>query len=80
VRAGTSTLLAPGIQGGDFHAWTPDGVLLQAHGTVLYAWSPGDHAWRQLADLSAQGISLSRLAVSADGTRIDLVGETAGGS
>jgi hypothetical protein len=80
VRAGTSTPLAPGIRGGDFHAWTPDGVLLQAHGAGLYAWSPGAHAWRQIADLSAQGISLSRLAVSPDGTRIALVGETAGGS
>ena len=80
VRAGTSTLLAPGIQGGDFHAWTPGGVLLQAHGAVLYAWSPGDHAWKQVADLSAQGISLSRLAVSPDGTLIALVGETTGGS
>lgn len=83
VRAGTSTLLAPGIQGGDFHAWTPDGVLLQAHGSALYAWSAeaaGGGAWKRIADLSAQGIALTRLAVSPDGARIALVGETAGGS
>lgn len=79
VRTGTSTRVAPGVPGGEFHAWTPDGTLLQAHGGVLYAWSVAADSWRQVADFTDRGITLSRVAVSPDGSRIALVGEAAGG-
>jgi len=80
-RSGSSEPIAPGVQGGDFHAWTPDGMLLQAHEGKLFAFRPGTSAaWEVVADLSALGIRLSRIAVSLDGTWIALVGEGTGGS
>ena len=80
LRDGTSELIVAGVDGGDFHAWTPDGTLLQAHEGRLFAFRPGsDGTWVQIADLSALGIRLSRMAVSPDGTLIALVGEAAGG-
>ena len=75
VRDGTSTLLAPGIQGTEDHAWTPDGTLLQAHGGILYMWRADARAWVQVADLSSEGLTLSRIAVSPDGKHIALVAE-----
>jgi hypothetical protein len=79
-KSGSSEPIAPGVQGGDFHAWTPDGTLLQAHEGKLYAFRPGaSSAWEVVADLSALGIRLSRIAVSPDGTWIALVGEGTGG-
>jgi hypothetical protein len=75
VRDGTSTLVAPGVQGTEDHAWTPDGTLLQAHGAVLYMWRADEGAWAQVADLSAEGLTLSRIAVSPDGAHIALVAE-----
>ncbi len=76
VATGRSELLVEGVEGGDFHAWTPDGTLLQAHEARIYAWRPGAQGWTQFADLSALGIRVSRIAVSPDGSRIALVGET----
>ncbi len=74
---GESELIAEGVQGGDFHAWTPDGVLLQANGSRLYAWDPSaDNAeWEEIADLSHLGIVVTRLSVSPDGMTLALVGE-----
>lgn len=77
VATGKTRRLIGGVQGGDFHAWTPDGTLLQAYEGGVYAWRPGQEDWRRIADLASLGIRVSRMAVSADGTRIALVGETA---
>ncbi len=75
---GQSQMIAPGIGGGDYHAWTPDGVLLQADGGRLMEWRPDHPMWMPVADYTARGLQLSRLAVSPDGTRIALVAEAAG--
>lgn len=78
--SGTSELIVAGLQGGDFHAWTPDGILLQALGSRLFAFRPGvDGVWTEVADLAAEGIQLSRIAVAPDGARIALVGEPSEG-
>lgn len=60
-------------EGGDFHAWTPDGVLLATVGSRAFAWREG--SWQEIVDLSQQGLMLNRLAVSPDGTRLALVAE-----
>lgn len=60
-------------EGGDFHAWTPDGVLLCTAGARVFAW--GEGAWQEVVDLSLLDLSLSRLAVSPDGSRLALVAE-----
>jgi len=80
VKNGTSEAIVAGVEGGDFHAWTPDGILLQAHEGRLFAFRPGtDATWVQIADLTPLRIRLSRMAVHPDGTWIALVGEAVGG-
>lgn len=59
----------------EYHAWLPDGTLITAAGSVLYAWSGDVGAWNIISDLEGAGIVVSRLAVSADGRRIAFVGE-----
>ena len=62
--------------GGEFHAWTPEGVLLMALGSLIYQWDPEvDRDWRRVADVSDMGITVSRIAVSPDGSRIAVVGD-----
>jgi hypothetical protein len=63
------------VGGGEFHAWTPEGVLLMAMGSRIYQWDPevnGD--WLRITDLEGTGITVSRIAVSPDGTKIAIVG------
>ncbi|MFK7829550.1 MAG: hypothetical protein AB8B57_07215 [Congregibacter sp.] len=62
-------------EGGEFHAWTPDGVLLSSAESRVLAWRAGK--WQTVADLAYLGLRLSRLAVSPDGTRLALVAEPA---
>ena len=67
--------LAP-LQGPDeYHAWTPAGALLTAHGTGVFQWeSGGVGAWRRIADMADFGLGpVTRLAVSPDGRRIAVV-------
>ncbi len=67
-----------GIDGGDDHAWAPDGTLFQASGPVLYAVRPDrGGTWEPVADFGDLHITLSRLAVSPDGSQIALVAEVA---
>lgn len=75
LATGSDELAATGLDGGDFHAWTPDGTLLQASGGRLMRWDEGMGHWMLVTDLSDRGVTLSRLAVSPDGSRIALVAE-----
>ncbi|MDH5760119.1 MAG: hypothetical protein OEZ65_11065 [Gemmatimonadota bacterium] len=63
--------------GEDDHAWTPDGTLLLTRGSTVLWWRPGGgvDGWTEVADLTAHGITLSRLAVSPDGGTVALVGQ-----
>lgn len=64
------------VDGGDFHAWAPNGTLLMASGPVVYAHVPSaGGAWTAVADFSSLRLSVTRLAVSPDGAQIALVGE-----
>ena len=65
----------------EFHAWTPDGVLLSGSGSLLVRWS-GQLAegsrWIPVADLQSAGVrNISRLAVSPDGNWLAFVAEPA---
>ena len=55
------------------HTWTPDGTLLMADGTILYAWTPSDDEWRSVADVAP--LEPTRLAVSPDGSALALVAQ-----
>lgn len=74
-----TTRLARTLPGSEDYAWTPDGVLLMASGTVLYARDPRrEGGWRAVADLGSAGLgTITRLAVSPGGDRLALVAETA---
>ena len=64
------------MQGPDeYHAWTPGGSLLSAHGTAIYQWvRAGVGEWRLVADLAESGLgAVTRLAVSPDGRRLAVV-------
>lgn len=51
-------------------AWTPDGRILMAAGAQIFV-RESDGEWSLMADLSDLGIeTITRLAVSADGTRL----------
>ena len=63
------------VGGGEFHAWTPEGVLLMAMGSHIYQWDPEvDEDWRRVADLGDLLVTVSRIAVSPDGSKIAIVG------
>jgi hypothetical protein len=57
------------------YCWTPDGVILMASGSKLYAFDEkSDKTWRLFADFTGFGLKdITRLDVSRDGTRIAVV-------
>ena len=75
LSSGAIRPLVAARPGGEFHAWTPGGVLLMGEGPRLYRWKPGDPDWTLVADFTAQDLRISRLAVSPGGDWIALVSE-----
>ena len=67
----TTRLVAP-PPGREDYAWTPEGEILIGDGARLHAWS-AEAGWWEVAHLDEDGGDVSRIAVSADGTRIALV-------
>jgi dipeptidyl aminopeptidase/acylaminoacyl peptidase len=74
--SGEDSILAPTLEGNEFHAWTPGGALLTGQGSKLFMWVPGvSQAWEEIADLATNGVTgISRIAVSPEGDRIAIVG------
>ncbi len=75
---GTRPLVRSLVDSRDF-AWTPDGTLLMANGSVLHGWD-GDPAegWYAVADFASYGmVGITRLAVSPAGDWLALVVEEA---
>jgi Tol biopolymer transport system component len=74
----TKTLVRvmPGPRDPDL-AWTPDGLLLMAHGGKLYGWRPGRAEFTTVIDdLDALGLrNVTRLAVSPRGDWIAIVAQ-----
>ncbi|HEV8264558.1 MAG TPA: hypothetical protein VGQ06_06380 [Gemmatimonadales bacterium] len=75
VRTRVVTPLVRALDGGEFLAWTPGGILLTASGSKLYQWDPRrGPEWEEIADFAAAGLtSVSRLAVSPRGDRLAIV-------
>jgi hypothetical protein len=68
--------IIPTMSGAEFHAWTPEGVLLMAIGSQIYQWDPElDVDWRRVADLEDTVLTVTRITVSPDGTKIAIVGD-----
>jgi hypothetical protein len=75
--SGGVTPIAPALDGGDFHAWTPAGTLLMGSGNEIRAWRRDDDTWRTVGRVP-EGGTVTRLAVSPDGSRIAVVVEAPG--
>ena len=77
----TATMLVKAPADNEYHAWTPDGVLLSATNGMLLRWNRALDAtsgWVPVADLSKAGVkNVSRLAVSPDGRWLAFVAEPA---
>jgi hypothetical protein len=77
VATGEIATLISAVPGGNEAdlAWTPDGTLLMARNGILYAWKPGQAAWREVANLERLSLrGVTRLAVSPRGDYLVLVG------
>ena len=79
--AGSASMLVRAPADNEYHAWTPDGVLLSVTGGKLVRWNRALDAtsgWVPVADLAKGGIrNVTRLAVSPDGRWLAFVAEPA---
>lgn len=80
TRAGKVAYINPLVmvpRGMDYIAWI-GGSAIGGTGSKLLVWTPGTSSWREVADLSSQGITrISRIAVSRDLKRLAIVAEPA---
>jgi WD40 repeat protein len=76
LRARTSASLIATIPGAEDYAWLPDGKLLLAKDSKLFAVLPlSGSQWEEVADFSKSGIKrVTRIAVNSSGSRIAIVG------
>ncbi|MEO8623568.1 MAG: hypothetical protein ABI625_20995 [bacterium] len=79
VTGESETMLVRAVVDNEYHAWTPDAILLSVTGGVLVRWNralDATRAWVPVADLSKSGVkNVSRLAVSPDGKWLAFVAE-----
>lgn len=69
---GTTERLARTLPGREDYAWTPEGEMLMGDGGTLHAWTP-ESGWTEVELAAVAAGEISRIAVSADGTRVALV-------
>ena len=76
LRTRTSASLIATLPGIEDYAWLPDGKLLMAKDSKLFAVVPLTGAnWAEVADFSHAGIQrITRIAVNSKGSRIAIVG------
>lgn len=73
VRTHAKRTLTRTLAASEDYAWTPDGAILMAKDSKLFAWRPGGE-WKEVADFAAAGLrSITRIAVSPKGDRVALV-------
>jgi hypothetical protein len=74
LATGNVTTLVATLPDREDYAWLPDGSIVMGDGSVLHRWVAGG-GWTPVADLAAHGVEgISRIAVSASGDRIAIVG------
>ncbi|MDQ2667931.1 MAG: hypothetical protein M3Z05_18235 [Gemmatimonadota bacterium] len=78
---GSETMLIKAAPDNEYHAWTPDAILLSVTAGTLVRWNgalDATRAWTAVADLSKSGVrNVSRLAISPDGKWLAFVAEPA---
>ena len=75
LKMRTSASLTPTLPGVEDYAWMPDGKLLMAKDSKLFAMVPlKDKDWREVADFSRSGLKgITRIAVNPKGNKIAVV-------
>lgn len=74
LGTGAIETVAPLLGPDEYHAWTPDGGLLTAHGTEVFQLD--EASWRPVADVARWGLGpVTRLAVSGDGRTLAIVAD-----
>lgn len=67
--------LTPIVGSNANYAWAPDGAIAMIEGSKLYRWHKDNPTWKEVADLTKQGIrNANRVAISPDGKRMAIVG------
>ena len=79
TSGGSETMLIRSATDNEYHAWTPDDMLLTVTGGKLVRWNGAldeSRAWLPVTDLTTSGVkNVSRLVVSPDGKWLAFVGE-----
>ena len=71
-----ATVITEALAGSQYLAWLPDGRMLAASGTKIWAWRDGAAGWTEVGDVASSGLTnVSRLAASSDGKWLALVAE-----
>lgn len=75
LKTGKSQPIISMLEGNEFYAWMPSGVLIMGVGAQLFAFKPGrDKDWQPIGDLSALGIkNISRLTIDPRGQWLAVV-------
>ena len=76
LRARTSASLIATLPGVEDYAWLPDGKLLMAKDSKLFAVTPlSGKEWEEVGDFSKSGVKrITRIAVNSAGNRLAIVG------
>lgn len=75
VATGSTTTITPTLPGSEDYAWLDANTIIMGSESTLYRWLEGGD-WEAIADLAEYGVrGISRVAVSAAGDRIAVVGE-----
>lgn len=74
VEDGRIRTLAALLGPDEYHAWTPSGELLTAHGTEVFQRNEATGDWRPVVDVARFGLGpVTRLAVARDGRTLAVV-------
>lgn len=72
IATGDTSRIAPALPNSEDYAWMPNGWLIMAQGTQVFAWNKS--TWTMIADLAPDGVrDITRLAVSPRGDFLALV-------
>jgi Tol biopolymer transport system component len=76
IKTHAVTVITDTVPRSEDLTWLPDGRILMASGSKLFAWQAGTPGWTEIADLTAAGVKrITRLAASRDGKYLAIVGE-----
>ena len=71
-----TTVITEALAGSEYLTWLPDGRMLMASGTKIWAWRDGAAGWTEVGDFASAGLTkITRLAASPDGRWLALVAE-----